>query len=132
MNDTSSIVITTTQDGEMTTWESEGMLTKIDDKYIITYPDYASNTETDNKLEIDTNKMYLKRSGAFTSEMLFQENMLTVGTYNVMYYNSDIEVFTKEYSCQDEEEELQVHIAYQLLESGREITSNVMKVTIVK
>ena len=132
MNKRNNIIIKTIQNDIEEIWESDGLLSKEDDMYIIKYPDYAGNTQTDNRLDISKDKMHLTRWGAFNSDMFFEENMMTVGKYGVMFFNSSIEVFTKAYDFTEDEIKIQVEIEYQILEAGNEIANNKMVITIDK
>lgn len=132
MKDKNNITIRTTIDGEVACFQSTGYLTSSQDSYVITYLDYSGNTQTDNKLLIESNKMHLIRSGAMTSDMLFEENMVTQGLYSVLFYQAPIEVMTKSYELKDNETTLEVNIDYQLFESGSELANNQMTILIEK
>ncbi len=45
-----NIKITTVQNDETNVWESEGIMKKDNDTFIVEYPDYASNTVTQNRM----------------------------------------------------------------------------------
>lgn len=126
------ITIHTSMDNETSTWESEGQLTYKDNTYVMTYPDYSGNTQTDNKLVIDEKRMHLIRSGAMTSDMVFEESMVTKGIYSVLYYQAPIEVMTSVYKMSETDSLLEINVEYQLFDSGNELANNQMVITITK
>lgn len=132
MSNRNNITIRTRQDGESSVWQTEGFLSKKGDVYSLIYPDYAGNTQTDNSLEIGPDRMVLERSGAFTGRMIFEENMVTRGTYSVMFFDTAIDVMTETYYIQEDEKRLKVSIEYQITEAGEEIARNTMEITVEK
>lgn len=127
-----NIKIKTISGGEENTWESDGYLVKKGDVYLMDYPDYAGNTQTDNQLQISPNGMTLHREGAFNSHMIFEENMLTVGEYNVMFYMAQVEVLTESYKLIETEDTIEIKIDYKLFESQNELASMAMDIMIEK
>lgn len=127
-----NITIHSKVDGIEGTWKSEGDLLQHEDELIIEYPDYTSNTETDNKLIINSKNMRLIRTGAITSDMTFEENMTKKGVYSVMFFDSAIQVITKSYQLDIGQENITIEVDYQIYDGDNELADNWMRIIIEK
>ena len=125
-----SITFRMIQDGDEICQTVTGRYTQKDGEHILAYTDHAGNMHTRVILRIGEDSMHMKRIGALQSVWLFKMGTPYLTDYRTPFGNMLLEIRTQLYRC-TWEEEIRVHLEYDLYQDGSRAARNVMYITIV-
>ncbi len=109
-----TITIKSRMNGEETIFETTGEYAFDGQRHLAAYTDYTGNLITKNGLYIEPDKLLLHRVGGITADMLFDKQTDTVARYQAFMVNTSFVIHTSEYSVEETEYGLAIHIDYSL------------------
>jgi len=87
--------------------------------------DEASGLSTNNMIKIKEGKIEVRRKGALTTKLVFDEEKPYQTEYETEYGMMDLKIITKEISCQILQKDVNLKIKYEILMHGKKISDNI-------
>ncbi len=110
--------ITTDVEGEQFVMTARGEYARDDEAHYVAYTEYAGNEVTRSGLHAAREKLYLHRSGAVTSDMLFDPRCDTRCRYQTMGMEMAFVVHTTQYDVIFGEKGFVIDLCYSLREEN--------------
>jgi uncharacterized beta-barrel protein YwiB (DUF1934 family) len=108
--------ITTRADGEQFVTEARGEYASDSETRYIAFTEYSGNTITRNGLHAARDRLFLHRTGAVNSDMLFDPGAVTRSEYETCGMKTAFLVHTEQYSLSEQPGKIVILLNYSLYE----------------